>query len=266
MAPEAALGRVLAAPVTAAVSLPPWDNSAMDGFAIRAADVACATEDAPVRLTVVGEVAGRWRAGRPGHGRDGDPHRDRGAAAAGRRRRGAGRGHDAARRARAAPGRADARCWARCRPRRWSTPRVTRGQRDPDARQRRPADDVLARPGDLVTPAVVALASGAGVATVAVRRRADRRGPRDGRRGARPGHGRSGPAGIPDANGPGLRALVREAGGGAAGPRDRGRHARGRRGAAPARPRRGGPRRRVAAACRSARTTSSGSRSTTWVT
>ena len=55
MAPEAALGRVLAAPVTAAVSLPPWDNSAMDGFAIRAADVAQATEDAPVRLTVVGE-------------------------------------------------------------------------------------------------------------------------------------------------------------------------------------------------------------------
>ena len=43
MAPEVALGRVLARPVTAAVSLPPWDNSAMDGFAIRAADVAEAT-------------------------------------------------------------------------------------------------------------------------------------------------------------------------------------------------------------------------------
>ena len=36
----AALGRVLARPVVAAVTLPPWDNSAMDGYAIRAADVA----------------------------------------------------------------------------------------------------------------------------------------------------------------------------------------------------------------------------------
>ena len=53
--PGAALGRVLAAPLTAAVSLPPWDNSAMDGYAIRAADVASAGERTPVRLTVVGE-------------------------------------------------------------------------------------------------------------------------------------------------------------------------------------------------------------------
>ena len=36
---------MLAAPVTAAASLPPWDNSAMDGYAIRAADVAAATDD-----------------------------------------------------------------------------------------------------------------------------------------------------------------------------------------------------------------------------
>src|SRR5690348_10773671 len=55
LAPEEALGRVLAAPVVAAVSLPPWDNSAMDGFAVRSADVAAASEDSPVRLTVVGE-------------------------------------------------------------------------------------------------------------------------------------------------------------------------------------------------------------------
>ena len=52
-----ALGRVLAADVIAATDLPPWDNSAMDGYAIRAADVAAATEDDPVLLRVAGEVA-----------------------------------------------------------------------------------------------------------------------------------------------------------------------------------------------------------------
>jgi molybdopterin molybdotransferase len=41
-------GAVLAADVTAAGPLPPFDNSAMDGYAIRAADVASASEDAPV--------------------------------------------------------------------------------------------------------------------------------------------------------------------------------------------------------------------------
>jgi len=51
------LGRVLAADVLAATDLPPWDNSAMDGYAIRAADVAGATEDAPAVLRVAGEVA-----------------------------------------------------------------------------------------------------------------------------------------------------------------------------------------------------------------
>ena len=51
------LGRVLATDVMAATDLPPWDNSAMDGYAIRAADVAGATEAAPVLLRVAGEVA-----------------------------------------------------------------------------------------------------------------------------------------------------------------------------------------------------------------
>ena len=55
-APETALGLVLAIAVAAATDLPPWDNSAMDGYAIRAADVSAATEDAPVTLRVVGEV------------------------------------------------------------------------------------------------------------------------------------------------------------------------------------------------------------------
>ena len=52
-----ALGRVLATDAHAILTLPPWDNSAMDGFAVRSADVAAATTDAPVRLDVVGEVA-----------------------------------------------------------------------------------------------------------------------------------------------------------------------------------------------------------------
>jgi molybdopterin molybdotransferase len=52
-----ALGRVLAAAVTAPVSLPPWDNSSMDGYAVRAADIASARQDAPAVLRVVGTIA-----------------------------------------------------------------------------------------------------------------------------------------------------------------------------------------------------------------
>ena len=52
-----ALGRVLAEDAVARVTLPPWDNSAMDGFAVLAADVAGATDATPVTLRVVGESA-----------------------------------------------------------------------------------------------------------------------------------------------------------------------------------------------------------------
>lgn len=51
-----ALGRTLAGDVSARHPLPLWDNSAMDGYAVRAADLAAATVDAPVRLAVRGEV------------------------------------------------------------------------------------------------------------------------------------------------------------------------------------------------------------------
>jgi molybdopterin molybdotransferase len=54
---EQADGSVLARDVTAAWPLPPFDNSAMDGYAVRAADVAGATPDQPVTLPVRGEVA-----------------------------------------------------------------------------------------------------------------------------------------------------------------------------------------------------------------
>ncbi|HEX5336220.1 MAG TPA: molybdopterin molybdenumtransferase MoeA, partial [Propionicimonas sp.] len=47
-----AAGRALAAPVASRVAIPSFDNSAMDGYAVRQVDVT----DAPVTLRVVGEV------------------------------------------------------------------------------------------------------------------------------------------------------------------------------------------------------------------
>lgn len=48
-----ALGRVLARPGSARIDLPPFDNSAMDGYAVRAADIAGATRSEPRVLPVV---------------------------------------------------------------------------------------------------------------------------------------------------------------------------------------------------------------------
>jgi molybdopterin molybdotransferase len=53
----AAEGCVLAEDVTAAVALPSFDNSSMDGYAVRAADVAGASQDSPATLPVTGEIA-----------------------------------------------------------------------------------------------------------------------------------------------------------------------------------------------------------------
>lgn len=53
---EDALGLVLAEPVTARLSVPPFSNSAMDGFAVRAADVAGASEASPVTLPVSADI------------------------------------------------------------------------------------------------------------------------------------------------------------------------------------------------------------------
>jgi molybdopterin molybdotransferase len=50
-------GCVLAEDITAGAALPPFDNSAMDGYALHAEDVAKASANAPVTLPVVGEVA-----------------------------------------------------------------------------------------------------------------------------------------------------------------------------------------------------------------
>lgn len=211
LAPEAALGRVLAAPATATTSLPPWDNSAMDGYAIRAADVAAALEGDPVRLAVVGEV----RAGGQADVRVLD-----------------GTGVRIATGAPLPPG-ADAVV-----PVEQTTPLDavgTAGARGRDATGPMPAailvheavgaggairaagsdvrqGDVIARAGDPVTPAVIALTAGAGVAALSVRRRplvAVLATGDEVRAAGQP----LGSSGIPDANGPGIRSLVREAGG-----------------------------------------------------
>lgn len=51
-----ALGRVLAGDVTSSVAHPGWDNSAMDGYAVRSADIRGASRERPVRLRVVEDV------------------------------------------------------------------------------------------------------------------------------------------------------------------------------------------------------------------
>lgn len=47
------LGRILAEDVTAGRPNPPWDNSAMDGYALKSADAEAASKDNPVRLKVI---------------------------------------------------------------------------------------------------------------------------------------------------------------------------------------------------------------------
>jgi molybdopterin molybdotransferase len=56
-----ALGRVLAESVRSADAVPGFDNSAMDGYAVRAADTAGASPESPVTLTIVDDS----RAGHP---------------------------------------------------------------------------------------------------------------------------------------------------------------------------------------------------------
>lgn len=209
LTPEGALGRVLAAPVVSTTALPPWDNASMDGYAIRTADVAAATDGHPVRLTVVGEV----RAG---------------AAPAVRVL-----GGTAVRIATGAPLPPGADAVV---PVELTTPLDATGNPGPRGREaagplpsaclvheavgarnavRDAGSDVAAgaevvAAGCLVTPAVVALAAGAGAGLVSVRRRPVVAVLATGDE-VRASGTDLGPAGIPDANGPGLRALVREA-------------------------------------------------------
>lgn len=52
----ASLGRVVAENMVPAIDVPPFDRSTMDGFAVRAADVASASETTPVVLRLTGEI------------------------------------------------------------------------------------------------------------------------------------------------------------------------------------------------------------------
>src|SRR5882724_7038951 len=61
----AALGRVLAEEIHSPRDIPGFDNSAMDGYAVRAADVASASETNPARLEVLETVAAGMMPSRP---------------------------------------------------------------------------------------------------------------------------------------------------------------------------------------------------------
>jgi molybdopterin molybdotransferase len=54
---RSAPGRILADQIRSPINLPIFDNSAMDGYAVRAADLASATPDSPARLRLAGKVA-----------------------------------------------------------------------------------------------------------------------------------------------------------------------------------------------------------------
>ena len=206
----ASLGRVLAREVVAGVTLPPWDNSAMDGYAILAGDVAGASEGEPATLAVSGEVPAGGVADRAvEHG-------------------------SAIRIATGAPIPAGADAVV---PVEQTTPLDATGA--PGARgrdavgpvpaailvhgavaqgahiRRRGSDlvegDAILAPGSAMTPAAIALASGAGLATIPVRRRPRVAVLATGNE-VRPAGETLGEAGIPDANGPGLVALVETAG------------------------------------------------------
>jgi molybdopterin molybdotransferase len=212
VATPAALGRVLAEPVRALTSLPPWDNSAMDGYALVASSTAGAREDVPVRLAVSGDVA----AGSEGVGAV--------PVTAG----------SAARIATGAPVPAGADAVVPVEATTPLTAEGTPGPRGRDATGPLPAailvHEVVARGGSIrrrgsdlengslivesgvrLRPAHIALAAGAGVGTLSVRRRPRVAVLATGDEVRAPGEP-LGTAGIPDANGPGLRALAAAAG------------------------------------------------------
>ncbi len=207
---DAALGRVLAEPIVAGVTLPPWDNSAMDGYAVRAADLVDAREENPVRLDVIGDIAAGASPGTQGP-----------LGTAARIATGA-----------PLPDGADAVV-----PVELTTPldlEGNRGERGRDAAGPLPAAILIhvaletgahlrRRGSDLeagetvvpagigVTPAVLSLAAGAGLAELVVRRRPRVAVLATGNE-IRAAGAELGEAGIPDANGPALRALLRATG------------------------------------------------------
>lgn len=58
------LNRVCAENVTASITVPPWDNSAMDGFAVKISDVESASESSGIKLKVKADIpAGSFYSG-----------------------------------------------------------------------------------------------------------------------------------------------------------------------------------------------------------
>ena len=56
VSPDEALGHVLAADLYSDIDVTPFDDSAMDGFCMRSADLETASEEAPVTLTCVAHI------------------------------------------------------------------------------------------------------------------------------------------------------------------------------------------------------------------
>jgi molybdopterin molybdotransferase len=211
VAPVAAVSRVVAEVVVAATSLPPWDNAAMDGYAVQSSDTSAASVDRPVRLMVVGEV----RAG-------GDPDVEVRSRCAVRIATGAPLppgadavvpveettpldpvGEQMGPRGRDASGPLPASCLVHVA--------VAPGSSVRHAGSDLVGGAMILDRGAVVTPAAVALIAGAGVRQVRVHRR-----PRVGILATgdeirAPGEP-LGPAGIPDANRPALLAHVAAAG------------------------------------------------------
>ncbi len=207
-----ALRRVLASDVVAELDLPPWDNSAIDGYAVRSGDLAAASATTPVRLRVAGDIpAGVTPKG----------HVERGTAlriATGAR---IPAGADAVIQVElTAPADADGSPRAPAsRDASGPLPEWILAYRAiPAGAAIRTAGSDLRRgdrvleAGTLVRPATVAIAAGVGLQRLSVRRRpivgvlatGDE---------VRPAGQALGDAGIPDANGPALMALVEDAGG-----------------------------------------------------
>jgi molybdopterin molybdotransferase len=207
-----ARGRVAAAPATSSIALPPWDNSAMDGYAIRAADVATATDGAPARLEVIGEVrAGQAPDTTVRHG-------------------------SAVRIATGAPvppgadavvpveqttplGPDDAAAGPRGRDATGPLPGgiLVHAATPVGGSIRRAGSDLAAGTtvfpaGSVLTPALIGVAAGVGLDKLTVHRRPIVGILATGDEIREPGHD-LGPAGIPDANGPALVAMVEAAGG-----------------------------------------------------
>jgi molybdopterin molybdotransferase len=204
------LGRITAGSATARVSLPPWPNSAMDGYAIVASDTRTATETNPVELRVVGDIAAG--AAPSGTVTSGNAIR---IATGGRLPDGANAVVPVEA---TTPLDAGGRPGPRGRDATGPVPAAIQvheaasiGGSIREAGSDIEAGATLIGPGTGITAAHITLLAGTGIEIVTVHRR-----PRiavlatgDEVRG--PGQ-ELGPAGIPDANGPGLRALVTAAG------------------------------------------------------